>query len=103
MAGRTDAVFEAIADATRRLIVDELAERDGQSLFEICVRLVQRHGVGMSRQAVSKHLAILEEAGIVTTQWQGRTKLHRLDRAPLRKAHEAWLARYLSGKPGSAK
>jgi DNA-binding transcriptional ArsR family regulator len=103
MAGRTDAVFEAIADATRRLIVDELAERDGQTLFELCVRLAQRHGLGMSRQAISKHLAILEAADIVRTEWQGRSKLHRVNRAPLREAHRQWLARHVTDKPGSAK
>jgi DNA-binding transcriptional ArsR family regulator len=103
MVQRTDAVFAAIADSTRRLIIDELSERDGQTLFEICVRLAQRHRLGMSRQAVSKHLAILEEAAIVSTQWQGRTKLHHLNRAPLREAHDNWLIRYINRKPRSAK
>ena len=71
-----DAVFHALADPTRRAILDGLAERDGQPLFEICVRLVEGHGMNLTRQAVSKHLAVLEEADLVGVRWEGRTKLH---------------------------
>ena len=71
-----DAVFHALADSTRRVILDELAKRDGQPLFEICVRLVQGHGINLTRQAVSKHLTVLENAGLVDVRWEGRTKLH---------------------------
>lgn len=71
-----DAVFHALADSTRRTILEELAKRDEQSLFEICVRLVEGHGLSMKRQSISKHLAVLEDAGLVDTKWQGRTKLH---------------------------
>ena len=71
-----DAVFHALSDSTRRTILDELAKRDEQSLFEICVRLVEAHGLTMKRQSISKHLAVLEEAGLIDTQWRGRTKLH---------------------------
>ena len=60
-----DAV-QALADATRRAILDELTERDGQSLFELCSRLTMRHGIASTRQAISQHLAVLEEAGLVT-------------------------------------
>ena len=55
-------VFKALADPTRRRILDELVERDGQTLFEICARLVTKHGLGLSRQAISQHLAVLEAA-----------------------------------------
>ena len=58
-----DAVFKAISDPTRRILVEELAERDGQTLFELCVRLISRHGLDVSRQAVAKHLDVLEGAG----------------------------------------
>ena len=71
-----DAAFHALADSTRRTILDELAKRDEQSLFEICVRLVEGHGLSMKRQSISKHLAVLENADLVHTSWQGRTKLH---------------------------
>lgn len=84
-------VFHAIADPTRRVILDELAARDGQSLFEICSRLATRHGLGMTRQAISQHLSVLEEAGLVRTERVGRTKLHHLDPAPLSGLTDRWL------------
>ncbi len=71
-----DSVFHALADPTRRAILDELAKRDGQPLFEICVRLVEGRGMSLTRQAVSKHLAVLEDADLVDVRWEGRTKLH---------------------------
>jgi DNA-binding transcriptional ArsR family regulator len=86
----TDAVFRALADETRRVILDELALRDGQSLFEICARLSMRHGIASSRQAISQHLAVLEEAGLVTTRREGRTKLHDLHTEPLRAITDRW-------------
>ncbi|MCL2543155.1 MAG: metalloregulator ArsR/SmtB family transcription factor [Nocardioidaceae bacterium] len=84
-------VFQAIADPTRRLILDELAERDGQSLFELCGRLAMRHGVGLTRQAISQHLALLEDADLVHSQRAGRTKLHHLNTRPLRGLTDRWL------------
>lgn len=90
-------VFKALADETRRLILDELAARDGQTLFEICTVLTSRHGVGSSRQAISQHLAVLESAGLVTVRWQGRSKLHYLDREPLEDITERWLNRTEDG------
>jgi DNA-binding transcriptional ArsR family regulator len=83
-------VFKALADETRRLILDELAERNDQTLFELCGRLAMRHGVGSSRQAVSQHLDVLEAAGLVTSERQGRYKLHRFDPAPLRAITDRW-------------
>ena len=83
-------VFKALADPTRRVILDELVERDGQTLFEICSRLTMKHGLGSSRQAISQHLDVLERAGLIRTQRQGRCKLHHLDTAPLREIHERW-------------
>jgi DNA-binding transcriptional ArsR family regulator len=71
-----DAMFHALADSTRRAILDELAKRDDQPLFEICVRLVEGHGMNLTRQAISKHLTVLENAGLVGVRWEGRTKLH---------------------------
>ena len=84
-------LFKALADPTRRRILDELVERDGQTLFEICARLVTRHGLGMSRQAVSQHLAVLESAGLVRSRRQGRYKFHDLDTGPLEEIVTRWL------------
>ncbi|MER7765602.1 metalloregulator ArsR/SmtB family transcription factor [Kitasatospora sp. NPDC096140] len=86
-----DALWKALADPTRRLILDELAQREGQSLFEICARLASRHALGISRQAVSQHLAVLEDAGLVRTRREGRYKFHDLDTGPLRRITARWL------------
>ncbi|MEI5010304.1 ArsR/SmtB family transcription factor [Streptomyces sp. NPDC058423] len=87
-----DDLFKALADPTRRTILDELAERSGQTLFEICARLSMKHGLGISRQAVSQHLAVLESAGLVEARREGRYKFHDLNTAPLRQIAERWLA-----------
>lgn len=84
-------IFKALADPTRRTILDELAERDGQTLFEICARLSTKHGLGSTRQAISQHLDVLEGAGLVRVQREGRYKFHHLDTTPLREIHERWL------------
>ncbi|MFI6003213.1 ArsR/SmtB family transcription factor [Streptomyces sp. NPDC051366] len=84
-------VFKALADPTRRRILDELVERDGQTLFEICARLVTRHGLGLSRQAISQHLAVLESAGLVVSRRQGRYKFHDLNTEPLERIATRWL------------
>ena len=76
-------VFKALADPTRRAILDELVERNGQTLFEICTRLAMKHGMTSTRQAVSQHLDVLESAGLVTTRRVGRYKFHDLDTSPL--------------------
>ncbi len=86
-------VFKALADPTRRTILDELTLRDGQSLFEICSRLAMRHGNNSTRQAISQHLAVLEDAGLVHSQRQGRTKIHHLNTEPLRSITERWPSR----------
>ena len=86
-------VFKALADPTRRTILDELAERDGQTLFELCSRLTTRHGLGSTRQAISQHLTVLEEAGLVATRKEGRYKFHDLRTEPLEHLAERWLRR----------
>jgi DNA-binding transcriptional ArsR family regulator len=83
-------VFKALADPTRRAILDELEERDGQTLFELCSRLATKHAMGSTRQAISQHLDVLEAAGLVTTRREGRYKFHQLDTAPLRQIAERW-------------
>ena len=83
-------VFKALADPTRRAILDELQERNGQTLFELCVRLTSKHGLGSTRQAVSQHLDVLEAAGLVITRREGRYKFHDLDTTPLREITQRW-------------
>ena len=87
---RVGDVFKALADPTRRAILDELRERDDQTLFELCTRLTMKHGLGSSRQAVSQHLDVLEDAGLVITRRQGRYKFHTLDTSPLRAITDRW-------------
>lgn len=84
-------IFKALADPTRRRLLDELDERDGQTLFELHVRLISWHGAALSRQALSKHLAVLEEARLVRTEWKWRSKHHFLEREPLRRLWRIWL------------
>jgi DNA-binding transcriptional ArsR family regulator len=83
-------IYKALADPTRRAILDELTERDGQTLFELCTRLAAKHGLSSSRQAISQHLEVLESAGLVKTRRQGRYKFHHLDTAPLETIIERW-------------
>jgi DNA-binding transcriptional ArsR family regulator len=83
-------VFKALADPTRRAILDELTDRDGQTLFELCSRLATKHGMGSTRQAISQHVDVLEAAGLVTTRREGRYKFHHLDTAPLRQITDRW-------------
>lgn len=84
-------VFRALADPTRRKILDELTERDGQTLFEICSRLATRHQLGSSRQAISQHLDVLEVVGLIETRRKGRHKYHYINTEPLEPIIERWL------------
>jgi DNA-binding transcriptional ArsR family regulator len=85
-----DDLFHALAAPARRAILDELHERNGQTLFELCSRLTMRQGLGMSRQAISQHLDALEAAGLVSTRREGRYKFHYLDTSPLKEILERW-------------
>lgn len=85
-------VYEALAAPTRRTILDELHDKDGQTLFELCSRLTMKHGLGLSRQAISQHLDVLESVGLVTTKREGRYKFHYLDVTPLKRISERWPA-----------
>ncbi len=84
-------VFEALAAPARRAILDALTERDGQTLFEVCARLAMKHGLTLTRQAVSQHLDVLESAGLIRTERVGRCKHHYLDTTPLTAVVERWL------------
>ena len=83
-------LFKALADPTRRAVLDELQERDGQTLFELISRLISRHGLSSTRQAVSQHLDVLEAAGLVRTRREGRYKFHDVDTAPLKAITDRW-------------
>jgi DNA-binding transcriptional ArsR family regulator len=83
-----DAVFKALADPSRRRLLDELHAHNGQTLSQLCAHLA------MSRQAVTKHLILLEEANLVATVWRGREKLHFLNPVPLHEIYERWIAKY---------
>jgi DNA-binding transcriptional ArsR family regulator len=83
-------VYKAIADPTRRTILDELTERDRQTLFELCGRLTTKHALASSRQAISQHLDVLEAAGLVVSVREGRYKFHSIDTTPLRAIAERW-------------
>jgi DNA-binding transcriptional ArsR family regulator len=84
-------VFKALADPTRRRILDELTERNGQTLFEICSRLATKHQLSSSRQAISQHLQLLEAAGLIETKREGRFKFHYLNTRPLERIADRWL------------
>ena len=83
-----DAVFRALADPVRRRLLDRLHARNGQTLGELC------EGHDMTRQAVTKHLAILEEANLVVTQKRGRAKLHYLNPVPIHEIADRWIGKY---------
>lgn len=83
-----DAVFKALADKSRRALLDRLHKSDGRTLTELCARL------DMSRQAVTKHLRLLEKANLVSVVWRGREKLHYLNPVPLHEIYERWIGKY---------
>ncbi len=85
-----DLLFRALADPTRRALLDALSERDGQTLFELCSRMASAHGLTSTRQAISQHLGVLEDAGLLTRRREGRYTFHDLDTTPLRPLRERW-------------
>ena len=83
-----DAVFKALADESRRALLDQLHKNNGQTLGELCEHL------DMTRQAVTKHLLLLEDAKLVVVVWRGREKLHYLNPVPLQEIYERWIGKY---------
>jgi len=92
-----DAVFRALADASRRELLDRLRAENGQTLSDLCARLA-KSGPSMTRQAVSKHLAILEAANLVATIRRGREKLHYLNPVPIHDIGERWISKFERGR-----
>ena len=81
-------MFKALADKSRRKLLDRLHHDNGQTLSELC------QGLELSRQAISKHLALLEEANLVAVHWRGREKLHYLNPVPLHQIYERWIGKF---------
>ncbi|WP_170561376.1 ArsR/SmtB family transcription factor [Ruegeria atlantica] len=90
-------LFSALGDTTRLLILDELRKRDDQTLFELCARLFEEHSITLSRQGITRHLITLEQAGLITTAWRGRTKIHSLAAAPIVNAINPWVELFSQG------
>lgn len=88
MVTNEDKVFKALADASRRQLLDRLRKKNGLTLNELC------EGHDMSRQAVTKHLALLETANLVVTQWRGREKLHFLNTIPINEIYMRWIGKF---------
>jgi DNA-binding transcriptional ArsR family regulator len=88
LSAQMDAVFKALADASRRKLLDQLHKNNGQTLGELCEHL------DMTRQAVTKHLGLLEKANLVAVVWRGREKLHYLNPVPLHEIYERWIGKY---------
>ncbi len=84
-------LFEALSAPARRAILDELRERDGQTLFELCTRLAMKHDLALTRQAISQHLDVLESVGLLTTKRESRYKYHFLNTSPLQAIVDRWL------------
>lgn len=84
----TDSVFKALADPTRRKLLDALRTCDGQSLSQLCT------GLGMTRQAITQHLERLEQANLISTIWKGREKLHYLNPVPIQEIYDRWIRHY---------
>ena len=83
-----DKVFKALADPSRRQLLDRLHARNGQTLTELC------RGLDMTRQAVTQHLNLLEEANLVAVEWQGREKLHYFNPVPIHQIYERWIRKF---------
>lgn len=92
MADDPDKVFKALADPARRLLLDRLFAENGQTLGKLCERMA------MTRQAVTKHLAILEDANLIAIVWQGREKLHYLSPVPIHEIAERWIGKFERGR-----
>lgn len=91
-----DKAFKAISDNTRRLIIAELSERNTQTLYELCARLITKHQLTISRQGITKHIKILEDAGIVTFERKGKYQLLHFNDTPLKEVATEWFPKVVS-------
>jgi DNA-binding transcriptional ArsR family regulator len=90
-----DKVFKALADPSRRELLDRLHTKNGQTLSELC------KGLDMARQSVTQHLGILEEANLISIQWQGREKLHYFNPVPIHEIYERWIRKFEEQRLGA--
>ncbi len=90
--GGVDGVFKALADPHRRCLLDRLYKRNGQTLGDLCA------GVDITRQAVTKHLKVLQDANLVVAIWRGREKLHYLNPVPIHQVYQRWIGKYESNR-----
>ncbi|WP_078378702.1 ArsR/SmtB family transcription factor [Sutcliffiella halmapala] len=86
-----DTIFKALSDSTRRLILDELSERNEMTLYELTARLIMNHNLSISRQAIAKHLAILEDAGLVKSERKGKYRVIIFNNEPLKNLLKRWI------------
>jgi len=86
-----DAIFKALADSTRRLIIDELCEHNEMTLYELTVRLLMKYELSITRQAIAKHLAVLEGAGLVTSKRKGKYRVVMFNNEPLKDLLKGWV------------
>ena len=83
-----DTVFKALADPSRRQLLDRLHAKNGQSLSDLC------QGIDMARQSITQHLGVLEDANLISVQWQGREKLHYFNPVPIHEIYERWIRKF---------
>ena len=83
-----DTVFKALADSSRRQLLDRLHAKNGQSLSDLC------QGIDMARQSITQHLGVLEDANLISVQWQGREKLHYFNPVPIHEIYERWIRKF---------
>jgi DNA-binding transcriptional ArsR family regulator len=86
-----EAIFDALGDSTRRRILDELSERNEMTLYELTTRLIMKHRLSITRQGIAKHLAILEDAGLVISERKGKFRLIRFHNEPLKDLLQRWI------------
>lgn len=86
-----DAIFKALNDSTRRLILDEMAERNELTLYELTIRLLSKHKLDITRQAIAKHLAVLDEADLVKSERKGKYRVLRYNSEPLKNLLNRWI------------
>ncbi|MCA0172900.1 ArsR/SmtB family transcription factor [Bacillus sp. RAR_GA_16] len=86
-----DAIFKALSDATRRMILDELSERNELTLYELTTRLIMKHNLTISRQAIAKHLSTLEAAGLVISKRKGKYRVLFFNKEPLKNLLKDWV------------
>ncbi|GHH99477.1 putative HTH-type transcriptional regulator YuzN [Neobacillus kokaensis] len=86
-----DAIFKALGDSTRRLILDELSERTEQTMYELTVRLITKHDLSITRQAIAKHLSVLEDAGLLKSERKGKYRVVIFNNEPLKNLLKGWI------------